>query len=260
LQNYEIFLKSITSIGDYLLFFQKIKTYRLMKKIVVLTGAGMSVESGLKTFRDADGLWENYPVAKVATHEGWEADPTFVNNFYNMLRKKCWAVKPNEGHKLVAKLEEKYDVTVVTQNVDNLHEQAGSSKVIHLHGELMKVCSSRDVDDPRYQITLTPDNCEVEPGTKAGDGSLLRPFIVFFGEAVPMISVAAAEASEADIFVIIGTSLNVYPAAGLVQYVRPGVPVYLIDPKPVSAGPNVMQIQKGAGEGMKELVEKLFAE
>ncbi len=231
-----------------------------MKKIVVLTGAGMSVESGLKTFRDADGLWENYPVAKVATHEGWEADPTFVNNFYNMLRKKCWAVKPNEGHKLVAKLEEKYDVTVVTQNVDNLHEQAGSSKVIHLHGELMKVCSSRDVDDPRYQITLTPDNCEVEPGTKAGDGSLLRPFIVFFGEAVPMISVAAAEASKADIFVIIGTSLNVYPAAGLVQYVRPGVPVYLIDPKPVSAGPNVMQIQKGAGEGMKELVEKLFAE
>ena len=231
-----------------------------MKKIVVLTGAGMSVESGLKTFRDADGLWENYPVAKVATHEGWEADPTFVNNFYNMLRKKCWAVKPNEGHKLVAKLEEKYDVTVVTQNVDNLHEQAGSSKVIHLHGELMKVCSSRDVDDPHYQITLTPDNCEVEPGTKAGDGSLLRPFIVFFGEAVPMISVAAAEASEADIFVIIGTSLNVYPAAGLVQYVRPGVPVYLIDPKPVSAGPNVMQIQKGAGEGMKELVEKLFAE
>jgi NAD-dependent deacetylase len=260
LQNYEIFLKSITSIGDYLLILQKIKTYRLMKKIVVLTGAGMSVESGLKTFRDADGLWENYPVAKVATHEGWEADPTFVNNFYNMLRKKCWAVKPNEGHKLVAKLEEKYDVTVVTQNVDNLHEQAGSSKVIHLHGELMKVCSSRDVDDPRYQITLTPDNCEVEPGTKAGDGSLLRPFIVFFGEAVPMISVAAAEASEADIFVIIGTSLNVYPAAGLVQYVRPGVPVYLIDPKPVSAGPNVMQIQKGAGEGMKELVEKLFAE
>ena len=231
-----------------------------MKKIVVLTGAGMSVESGLKTFRDADGLWENYPVAKVATHEGWEADPTFVNNFYNMLRKKCWAVKPNEGHKLVAKLEEKYDVTVVTQNVDNLHEQAGSSKVIHLHGELMKVCSSRDVDDPRYQITLTPDNCEVEPRTKAGDGSLLRPFIVFFGEAVPMISVAATEASEADIFVIIGTSLNVYPAAGLVQYVRPGVPVYLIDPKPVSAGPNVMQIQKGAGEGMKELVEKLFAE
>ena len=138
----------------------------------------MSVESGLKTFRDADGLWEEYPVAKVATHEGWLADPTLVTNFYNMLRKKCWGVKPNEGHLLVAELEKKYNVTVVTQNVDNLHEQAGSTKVIHLHGELMKVCSSRDVDDPRYQQTLTPDNCEIEPGTKAGDGSLLRPFIV----------------------------------------------------------------------------------
>ena len=137
-----------------------------MKKIVVLTGAGMSVESGLKTFRDADGLWENYPVAKVATHEGWEADPTLVTNFYNMLRKKCWGVQPNEGHKLVAKLEEQYDVTVVTQNVDNLHEMAGSSKVIHLHGELMKVCSSRDVDDPRYQQTLTPENCEIEPAIR----------------------------------------------------------------------------------------------
>ena len=212
-----------------------------MKKIVVLTGAGMSVESGLKTFRDADGLWENYPVAKVATHEGWEADPTLVTNFYNMLRKKCWGVKPNEGHKLVAKLEEKYNV-----------------KVIHLHGELMKVCSSRDVDDPRYQIQLTPENCEVEPGTKAGDGSLLRPFIVFFGEAVPNISVAAEEVQEADILVIIGTSLVVYPAAGLLHYARPDVPVYLIDPNPVNAGSRVKQIQKGASEGMKELSELLM--
>ena len=166
--------------------------------------------------------------------------------------------QPNEGHKLVAKLEEQYDVTVVTQNVDNLHEMAGSSKVIHLHGELMKVCSSRDVDDPRYQILLTPENCEVEPGTKAGDGSLLRPFIVFFGEAVPMISAAAAEAQEADIFIIIGTSLAVYPAAGLIHYVRPGVPVYLIDPNPISAGSNVQQIQKGASEGMKELFSLLM--
>lgn len=224
-----------------------------MKKIVVLTGAGMSVESGLKTFRDADGLWEEYPVAKVATHEGWEEDPTLVTNFYNMLRKKCIGTQPNEGHRLVAALEKQYDVIVVTQNVDNLHEMAGSSKVIHLHGELMKVCSSRNVDDPRYHITLTPENCEVEPGTKAGDGSLLRPFIVFFGEGVPMISAAAAEAMQADIFIIIGTSLNVYPAAGLVQYVRPGVPVYLIDPNPVSAGAGVQHIQKGASEGMKEL-------
>ena len=228
-----------------------------MKKIVVLTGAGMSVESGLRTFRDADGLWEEYPVAKVATHEGWEADPELVTNFYNMLRKKCWNVKPNEGHRLVAELEKRYDVTVVTQNVDNLHEQAGSTKVIHLHGELMKVCSSRDVDDPRYIRQLTPDDCEITPGTKAGDGSLLRPYIVFFGEAVPNISLAAEEAQEADIFIIIGTSLNVYPAAGLVYYVRPGVPIYLIDPNPVSAGSNVTQIMKGASEGMKELMTKL---
>lgn len=231
-----------------------------MKKIVVLTGAGMSAESGLKTFRDADGLWENYPVQQVASHEGWEADPTLVTNFYNMLRRKLTDAKPNEGHRLVAELEKQYDVTVVTQNVDNLHEQAGSSRVIHLHGELMKVCSSRNPDDTNYQRTLTPDNCEIAPGTKAGDGSLLRPFIVFFGEAVPMIEPAAKEAMRADIFIIIGTSLNVYPAAGLVQYVKPDTPVYLIDPKPVMAAGRhkVIQIQKGASEGMKELSDILM--
>ena len=229
----------------------------MKKKIVVLTGAGMSVESGLRTFRDSDGLWEEYPVQQVATHEGWEANPELVTNFYNMLRKKCWNVKPNEGHRLVAELEKNYNVTVVTQNVDNLHEQAGSTKVIHLHGELMKVCSSRDIDDPRYIRELTPDDCEVKPGTKAGDGSLLRPYIVFFGEAVPNISLAAEEAQEADIFIIIGTSLNVYPAAGLIHYVRPDVPIYLIDPNPVNAGGRVEQIQKGASEGMRELIEKL---
>ncbi len=228
-----------------------------MKKIVILTGAGMSAESGLRTFRDADGLWEEYPVSQVATHEGWLANPTLVTNFYNMLRKKCWNVQPNEGHRLVAELEKKYEVTVVTQNVDNLHEQAGSSKVIHLHGELMKVCSSNDPDNPRYQQLLTSDNCEVKPGTKAGDGSLLRPFIVFFGEAVPMIGPASEECQEADIFIIIGTSLNVYPAAGLLNYVRPSVPVYLIDPNPINAGDRVVQIQKGASEGMRELLKML---
>ena len=174
-----------------------------------------------------------------------------------MLRKKCWDVKPNEGHRLVAELEKKYEVTVVTQNVDNLHEMAGSSKVIHLHGELMKVCSSRDVDDPRYQIQLTPENCEIAPGTKAGDGSLLRPFIVFFGEAVPNITVAAEEVEQADILIVIGTSLVVYPAAGLLHYARPNVPIYLIDPNPINAGGRVTQIMKGASEGMKELMEKL---
>lgn len=230
-----------------------------MKKIVVLTGAGMSAESGLKTFRDAGGLWEKYPVQQVASHEGWEADPALVTKFYNERRRQLAGAKPNEGHRLVAALENDYNVTVITQNVDNLHEQAGSSKVIHLHGELMKVCSSRDPYNPRYIQTLTPDNCEVKPGTLAADGSLLRPFIVFFGEAVPMIEPAAKEAAEADIFVIIGTSLNVYPAAGLVQYVKPSAPVYLIDPKPVTVGGrhNIRQITKGASEGMKELTELL---
>ncbi len=233
-----------------------------MKKVVFLTGAGMSVESGFKTFRGSDGLWENYPVEQVASHEGWEADPELVTNFYNMMRKKLYSAQPNEGHKLIHELEKKYDVTVITQNVDNLHERAGSSKVIHLHGELTKVCSSRNPDDPRYQVVLGPDNCEVKPGTLAGDGSLLRPFIVFFGEAVPMISVAAEYASQADVFVIVGTSLNVYPAAGLVQYVRRGVPVYIIDPEPVMASGtrNVTHIAKGASEGMKELCGLLDAE
>lgn len=215
----------------------------------------MSAESGIKTFRDSDGLWENYPVEQVASHEGWEADPALVTNFYNMRRRELVNTTPNDGHRLVAALEKRYDVTVITQNVDNLHEQAGSTKVIHLHGELMKMCSSRDPENPRYWQTLTADNCEVAPGTTAGDGSLLRPYIVFFGEAVPMISIAAEKAQEADIFIIIGTSLNVYPAAGLIHYVKPEVPVYLIDPKPVktSGHQHIRHIMKGASEGMREL-------
>ncbi|MBQ2129986.1 MAG: NAD-dependent deacylase [Prevotella sp.] len=231
-----------------------------MKKIVFLTGAGMSVESGFKTFRGSDGLWENYPVEQVASHEGWLANPTLVTNFYNMLRKKLYAAQPNEGHKLVAELEKDFDVCVVTQNVDNLHERAGSTHVIHLHGELSKVCSSYDQFDERYVRELPEDNCEVVPGTKAGDGSLLRPFIVFFGESVPMIGPAADEASNADIFVIIGTSLNVYPAAGLVRYVPVGRPIYLIDPNPVPSGglANFKHIRKGASEGMRELRELLL--
>lgn len=230
-----------------------------MKKIVVLTGAGMSAESGLSTFRGADGLWENHPVARVATHEAWEADPVYVNNFYNMLRGKLIKARPNEGHRLVARLEERYDVTVVTQNVDNLHEKAGSSHVIHLHGELMKVCSSRDTENPHFIRTLTPSSPTVAPGEKAGDGSLLRPYIVFFGEAVPNIGAAAGHARQADMFIIIGTSLNVYPAAGLVQYVRPGVPVWLIDPGPAVnvSRHGVRHIQKGASEGMRLLAGEL---
>lgn len=231
----------------------------MKKKIVFLTGAGMSVESGFKTFRGNDGLWENYPVDQVASHEGWLNDPTLVTNFYNMLRKKLYAAEPNDGHKLIKSLEEKYDVCVITQNVDNLHERAGSTKVIHLHGELTKVCSSNEPYDNRYIIDLPADNCEVTPGTKAGDGSLLRPFIVFFGESVPMIEPAAVEAQSADIFVIIGTSLNVYPAAGLVQYTKPGIPIYLIDPNEVMRGGyrNITHIKEGASAGMRRLMEIL---
>lgn len=231
----------------------------MKKKIVFLTGAGMSVESGFKTFRGNDGLWENYPVDQVASHEGWLNDPILVTNFYNMLRKKLYAAEPNEGHKLIKSLEEKYDVCVITQNVDNLHESAGSTKVIHLHGELTKVCSSNEPYDDRYIIDLPADNCEVTPGTKAGDGSLLRPFIVFFGESVPMIEPAAVEVQSADIFVIIGTSLNVYPAAGLVQYTKPGIPIYLIDPNEVMRGGyrNITHIKEGASAGMRRLIEIL---
>lgn len=230
-----------------------------MKKIVFLTGAGMSVESGFKTFRGNDGLWEDYPVEQVASHEGWEANPTLVNNFYNRLRKKLYTALPNKGHQLIKELEKAYDVVVITQNVDNLHEKAGSRKVIHLHGELSKVCSSNDPYDSRYIRELPPEDCEVVPGTLAGDGSLERPFIVFFGEAVPMIEPAMEEAAQADVFVIIGTSLNVYPAAGLVRYVRPGVPIYLIDPDNAPAGSagHVNHIQKGASEGMEELIKLL---
>ena len=232
----------------------------MKKKIVFLTGAGMSVESGFKTFRGSDGLWENYPVEQVATHEGWERDPELVTGFYNMLRKKLFAAKPNEGHRLIAELEQYYDVTVVTQNVDNLHEKAGSTHVIHLHGELAKVCSSRDPYNPHFIQTLTESNPEVKPGTKAGDNTLLRPFIVFFGESVPMMDPAMEAAEQADIFVIIGTSLNVYPAAGLVQYVPREAPVYLIDPEEVMASGvrQVHFIQKGASEGMKELFAQLL--
>lgn len=231
----------------------------MKKKVVFLTGAGMSVESGFKTFRGNDGLWENYPVEQVASHEGWEDDPTLVTKFYNMLRHKLWDAQPNEGHWLVAEMEKDYEVSVLTQNVDNLHEKAGSTHVIHLHGELTKVCSSHDPYDERYIQQLTPEHSDIVPGTKAGDGSLLRPFIVFFGESVPMLTPAAREAAEADVFVIIGSSLNVYPAAGLVQYTKPGCPVYLIDPNAVNLNGyrNITHIEKGASAGMRELVKLL---
>ena len=231
-----------------------------MKKLVFLTGAGMSVESGFKTFRGNDGLWENYPVEQIATHEGWEADPTLVTNFYNMLRHKLYAAQPNEGHKLIKELEKDFDVTVITQNVDNLHERAGSSHIIHLHGELIKVCSSRDPYNPHYIKELKPEEYEVKMGDKAGDGTQLRPFIVWFGEAVPEIETAIRYVEKADIFVIIGTSLNVYPAAGLLHYVPRGAEVYLIDPKPVDThtSRSIHVLRKGASEGVEELKQLLI--
>lgn len=233
-------------------------------KIVFLTGAGMSVESGLTTFRDAGGLWENYPVMDVASHDGWVRNPQFVNDFYNMLRTKYRDVKPNKGHLLVAELDKTHDVTVVTQNVDNLHEQAGSKNVIHLHGEMMRMCSSRDVDNPRFWVELPHEGwpeggLSVPAGEKAEDGSLLRPYIVFFQENVPNLYDAIIEAQKADVFIIIGTSLNVYPAASLLQYVPKSASVYLIDPHPAlgNGSHNVHIIQKGASEGMQELIEEL---
>lgn len=230
-----------------------------MKKVVILTGAGMSAESGISTFRDAGGLWEQYPVEQVATLEGYEANPKLVIDFYNARRKQLLEVKPNEGHELVASLEKMFDVTVITQNVDNLHERAGSSNVLHLHGELTKVCSSFNPNDPRYIIELQPDNYEVKIGDKAGDGSQLRPYIVWFGEAVPNMTKAVDYASKADIFIIIGTSLNVYPAAGLIHYVPNKAKIFLIDPKPVNINRSIdiTVINKGASEGMRELTEIL---
>ena len=230
-----------------------------MKKLVILSGAGISAESGISTFRDAGGLWDKYPVMQVASIEGYEADPELVINFYNERRKQLLDVKPNQGHILCAELEKYFDVTVVTQNVDNLHERAGSHHIIHLHGELTKVCSSYNPNDSRYIRELKPEEFEVKMGDKAGDGSQLRPFIVWFGEAVPEIETAVRYVEKADIFVIIGTSMNVYPAASLLYYVPDKADVYLIDPKDVNINTRrpITHIKKGASEGMKELLELL---
>lgn len=230
-----------------------------MKKLVILSGAGISAESGISTFRDAGGLWDKYPVMQVASIEGYEANPELVINFYNERRKQLLEVQPNQGHLLCAELEKYFDVTVVTQNVDNLHERAGSHHIIHLHGELTKVCSSYNPNDPRYIRELKPEEFVVKMGDKAGDGSQLRPFIVWFGEAVPEIETAVNYVEKADIFVIIGTSMNVYPAASLLYYVPSNADVYLIDPKDVNINTRrpITHIKKGASEGMKELLQLL---
>lgn len=224
-------------------------------RIVVLSGAGMSAESGISTFRDNGGLWDQYNVEDVATPEGWMRNPQLVTDFYNVRRKQLLEVEPCLGHQLVEKLEHTHAVTVITQNVDNLHERAGSSYIIHLHGELMKVTSSISPNDSQYVKTLDEEHLEVKIGDLADDGSQLRPFIVWFGESVPEIEKAAEECAKAEMLIVIGTSLNVYPAAGLTRCVAPGTPIYLIDPNPVTWNSNekVHHIVKGASEGMKEL-------
>ena len=218
----------------------------------------MSAESGISTFRDSGGLWEKYPVEQVASIEGYERDPRLVIEFYNERRRQLKSVSPNEGHRLVAALEETFQVTVVTQNVDNLHERAGSTNIIHLHGELMKATSTASPNDPSCIVTLPSPDSDIEFGQKAADGSQLRPYIVWFGEAVPMIEPAIDEVRRADIMIVIGTSLNVYPAAGLLAYAPASAPIFLIDPAPVKlSAQRVTHIMKGASEGMKELTEIL---
>ena len=228
----------------------------MLKKLVVLTGAGISAESGIKTFRDSDGLWENYRIEDVCTHDAWLHNTKVVIDFYNQRRKELYNTKPNAAHEALVKLEDKYDIQIITQNIDDLHERAGSRHVLHLHGELKKVRSSVD-DDLIYDL----DGWELKMGMKCEKGSQLRPHVVFFGEAVPNIMPAAELAQQADIFVVIGTSLAVYPAAGLINYVSNSCPKYLVDPKDVSVShiPNLTFIRKKAGEGVPELVDKLLA-
>lgn len=226
------------------------------KKLVVLSGAGMSAESGISTFRDAGGLWEGHDVMTVASPEGWLQNKELVLNFYNMRRQQLKTVLPNAGHKILAEMEQYFDTWVITQNVDNLHEKAGSTRVIHLHGELTKVCSE-------LNKSLVYDWFDdVQLGDKAEDGAQLRPFIVWFGEMVPMLEKAAEVVTSADILIIVGTSMQVYPAASLYMYSPDHCPIYYVDPNPAfidsynSAGIKV--IQKGAVEGLKIVCEDIL--
>ncbi|MDR1937705.1 MAG: NAD-dependent deacylase [Tannerellaceae bacterium] len=225
-----------------------------MKKLVVLTGAGMSAESGISTFRDSDGLWEKYRVEDVATPEAFAANPALVLDFYNQRRNQLYTCEPNAGHLGLAALEKDFEVDIITQNVDNLHERAGSTNVLHLHGELTKACP---VDDLQRAYDIPPGQ-EIHLGDVDLRGKQLRPFIVWFGEAVPMIEPAIHKVEASDILVIIGTSLNVYPAAGLLNYARRGQPIFLIDPKNVNTyRKDIHFIQAGASEGVRQLTQLL---
>lgn len=225
------------------------------KKIVVLTGAGISAESGIPTFRDANGLWEGYDIMEVATPQGWQKNKELVLDFYNQRRKAAVNAKPNAGHLALARLEAYFDVCIITQNIDNLHEQAGSSNIIHLHGELFKSRSSLDPD-----LIYPIEGCDLNLGEKCEKGSQLRPHVVWFGEAVPMIEPAAVEATTADIFMVVGTSLLVYPAAGLLDMVDEHVPKFIIDPKlpDVYPGPNLYLYEDKASSGLAKVSEILI--
>ena len=228
-----------------------------MKRLVVSTGAGISAESGMMTYRDAGGLWDKYPVMQVASAEGFAADPALIHEFYSNMRKKMTAtVHPNAAHRGLVELEKYFDVNIITQNVDDLHERAGSSHVLHLHGELMKM---RSMTHPEriYQLPcdqLTDKGLETTVETRDPYGDPVRPHIVFFGESVPEFENAARLVDQADILVVIGTSLVVYPAAGLIQYARRGTPIYYIDPNPASVPSWVTVIPKKATEGVAELI------
>lgn len=227
------------------------------KKIVILTGAGISAESGIKTFRDADGLWEGHDVMSVASPEGWEADRELVLDFYNQRRRQLKEVEPNAGHLALKELEEKFNTVIVTQNVDNLHERAGSSKIIHLHGELAK---SRSCIDDTVIYDCTED---IKLGDKCPQGAQLRPHIVWFGETVPMLDKAIAEIKNADIVLIVGTSMQVYPAASLTAYAPPKAPIFYIDPRPtinheLAAAKNLEVIEENASTGVRKVVVELM--
>lgn len=225
------------------------------KTIVVLSGAGMSAESGLGTFRDSGGLWEKYPIEEVATPEAWQKDPEKVTEFYNMRRKQCYEATPNKGHVALAELEKEYNVIIVTQNIDDLHERAGSSNVIHLHGEINKVKSSGPDQEKQY---FDQPYWEVKMGDTCPKGYQLRPHVVWFGEGVPMLEEGAKAVEQADIFIIVGTSLNVYPAASLIHYAKPGTRQLLIDPNEVSVPSQVEVIKENATSGLIKLKDKLM--
>jgi NAD-dependent deacetylase len=221
-----------------------------MKRLVVLTGAGISAESGIRTFRDADGLWNSYRIEEVASPAAWERDPQLVLDFYNLRRKQLYEVEPNAAHYALAELEKQFDVQIITQNVDDLHERAGSTNVLHLHGELKKVRSTAD-----ESLVYLLDGWELKLGDRCEKGSQLRPHIVWFGEPVPNIMTATPMVQKADIFVVIGTSLKVYPAAGLLHYVPHSVPKFLIDPEaePDRYVGNLTVIREKATTGIKTL-------